>query len=84
MPSGPLIGKNFKATIVLQSFKAISYSFSIVSDEAHLTLALKAVEMPHVSQSPHKSTFKGKGHTVHVVTTKVDVAEALFPDRGCC
>ena len=40
-----------EAVTVSQSFEAISDSFLIVPDEAHL--ALETVEMPHVSRSHH-------------------------------
>ena len=65
-------GKNFEATTELQSLKAIGDSFSIVSDDAH-----HALMMPHISQSPHESAFRGKEHAAHVVMTKVDDADTL-------
>ena len=77
MPSGPLIGDNFEATTISQSFKTISDTFSIVSDETHL--ALEAVRHHTLPKALTKAPSRGKEHAAHIVMTKVDVADTLVP-----
>ena len=77
MPSGPLLGENFEATAISQSFKTISESSSIVSDETHL--ALEAVRHHTFPKALTKAPSRGKEHAAHIVMTKVDVADMLVP-----
>ena len=58
LSSGLSVGKNFEATTVSQSFKAISDSFPMY--QMRLTLHLKQLRC-HISQSPHKSVFERLG-----------------------
>ena len=77
MPSGPLIGDNFEAKTISQSFKTISDTFSIVSDETHL--ALEAVRHHTFPKALTKAPSRGKEHAAHIVMTKVDVVDTLVP-----
>ena len=64
MPSGPSIGKNFEATTVSQSFKAVSDSFSMY--QMKLSLHLKQLKRHTFPKALTKAPSRGKEQAAHV------------------